>query len=87
VISKFAAQLPPSKPVYVLKIKGNKLSAPVEVDGYVDGSGNLVINSTLNNGNLFDGKDLIWKLFPGKNCFSGNSSPKHLENKRTRNLF
>ena len=67
--SKFAAQLPPSNPIYTLRITGNKLAVPVEVKGYQDSSGTIVVSSSLNNGNLFDGKDLTDKLFPGRKMF------------------
>jgi len=66
---KFAVQLPPSKPLFMLKITGSKLAQPIEVDGYEDGSGNVVITSSQNNGNLFDGKDLMAKVFPAKKVF------------------
>lgn len=67
--SKFSDHLPPSRPIYKLKITGSKLAAPIELEGYVDGSKNIVISSSLNNGNLFDGKDLMDKVFPGKKLF------------------
>ncbi len=67
--TKFAPTLPPSKPNYHLKITGSKLADPVEISGYVNGSENMIISSSLNNGNLFDGKDLKEKLFPGKKLF------------------
>ena len=68
--TKFSAPLPPSNPVYTLRISGNKLAAQIEVKGYRDSSQNIVVNSSLNNGNLFDGKDLIDKLFPGRRRFT-----------------
>jgi hypothetical protein len=67
--SKFAAHLPPSGPIYKLKISGNKLAVPVELEGYADSSKNIVISSSLNNGNLFEGKELMDKVFPGKKLF------------------
>ncbi len=67
--SKFTTSLPPSNPNYQLRITGSKLAAPIEVNGYSSVSENFVISSSLNNGNLFDGKDLREKLFPGKGIF------------------
>jgi hypothetical protein len=68
--TKFSAPLPPSNPIYTLRISGNKLPTQVEIKGYLDSSQNIVVSSSLNNGNLFDGKDLIDKLFPGKGRFT-----------------
>ena len=67
--TKFSDHLPPSKPIYKLIISGNKLAAPVELEGYADSSNNIIIRSSLNAGNLFDGKDLMDKVFPGKKVF------------------
>ena len=67
--TKFAVSLPPSRPNFQLRISGNKLVAPIEVNGYTTGSENIVVSSSLNNGNLFDAKDLKEKLFPGKKLF------------------
>ena len=67
--TKYFPHLPPSNPIYTLRISGNNLAAQVEVKGYLDSSQNIVVSSSLNNGNLFDGKELIDKLFPGKGHF------------------
>ncbi len=67
--TKFSAQMPPSNPIFTLKISGNKLAAQVEIKGYLGSSQNIVVSSNLNNGNLFDVKDLTDKLFPGKRRF------------------
>ena len=67
--SKFSTHLPSSKPIYTLKISGSKLAVPVEVDGYSDTSGNLIISTSQNTGNLFEGKDFMDKVFPGKKLF------------------
>jgi len=67
--SSFAAQLPPSTPIYTLKIEGSKLAQPIEVLGYMNGAGNLVVTSSQNKGNWFDGKELLVKVFPGKRQF------------------
>ena len=67
--TKFSAPLPPSNPIYTLRISGNKLAAQIEVKGYLDNSQNIVVSSSLNNGNLFDGKELMDKLFPGERRF------------------
>ena len=67
--TKFSAPLPPSNPVYTLRISGSKLAAEVEVKGYLGNTQNIVVSSSLNNGNLFIGKDLTDKLFLGKRRF------------------
>jgi hypothetical protein len=77
----FSEEIELTQPVYSLKIEGSKLMAPIEVDGYLDGSGNLVVTSSLNQGNWFDGKDLMAKVFPAKKIFFGAAK---IENKGFR---
>lgn len=67
--SNFSGVLTTSKPLYKVIISGNKLAAPIQLEGFADDAKNTVIRSSQNNGNLFDGKDLMDKIFPCKDQF------------------
>lgn len=67
--SDFTDEAPMGESLYKLKIEGNNMAGTIDLEGYAALNDKLIVTSSENKGNYFDGEKLKEKLFPLKADF------------------
>jgi len=67
--SVFTDEEPAGTPLYELKIEGNNMPETVDLSGFATLNDKIIVTSSQNKGNNFDGEKLKDKIFPPKSKF------------------